>query len=296
MPTGNNYFIFALVNLGFFAQIALMMYYTSSTNVKDNWNEYRCNPAYWIYSDDMSADFSYCAQNSQVNMMGALMQPMSYMVSALSSFAESSSGDSNNARGMISNIRDFLSNIIPSIFGVFLNLIVEFQRMIIAIKDMIAKLIGVITTLMYMLDGFTKLLLAGAGTFGSTIKFMSCFHPDTKVKTKDGQIFAMKDLPLGAELEDGGKVFSVMKLDNNVNKDSFYKIKGGVNGETIYVTGHHFIYDSNLSKFVKVKDYPDAVIQSEVTSDWVSCLITSNQRISIGEHIFWDWEDDELTK
>jgi len=294
MPTGKNYFIFALVNLGFIAQIALMMYYTSATNIKDNWNEYRCNPSYWIYSDSVASDFNYCVQNSQVNMMGTLMQPMSYMISSLATFAESSNNDVNNARGMLSNVRDFLSNIIPNIFGLFLNLIVEFKKMISAIKDMFAKLIGVITTLMYMLDGLTKMLIAGAGVVGTALKFTTCFHPETKVKTKDGSVFAMKDLPLGAELTDGSKIISVMKLDNT-NKDVFYKINGGVNGEQIYVTGDHFIYDSVKNQFVKVKDYPNAVI-TDIKPEWVSCLITSNQRIPIGEHIFWDWEDDELTK
>ena len=28
----------------------------------------------------------------------------------------------------------------------------------------------------------------------------------------------------------------------------------------------------------------------------IPCIITTNRRIPIGKHIFWDWEDDELTK
>jgi hypothetical protein len=294
MPTGKNYLIFGLVNLGFIAQIALFMYYTSAAKVKANWNEYRCNPSYWMYSDSISDDFNYCVQDSQVNMMGTLMQPMTYMVSSLASFAEGATQDINNSRGMISNIRDFLADIIPNIFSVFINLIVEFQRMIIAIKDMFAKMVGMITTFMFMLDSLSKLMISGAGVFGAAMP-KSCFHPDTKVKTKSGDIFAMKDLPLGAELEDGGKVFSVMKIDNQ-NKDPYYKINGGINGETIYVTGHHFIYNKITDKFVKVMDHPDAVIESNNIPEWVSCLITTNQRIPIGQHTFWDWEDDELTK
>lgn len=296
MPTGNNYFIFALVNLGFIVQIALMMYYTSASDIKQNWNKYRCNPSYWIYSDDVGADFNYCVQNTQVNMMSTILQPMTYMISSLTSFAQSSSDSTNNARGALSNIRGFVSNIIPNIFGIFTAILVEVQKMVIAIKDMVEKMIGIITTFIFMLDGFTKLLSAGAGTFSSTIKFMSsCFHPDTKVKTKDGAIYSMKDLPLGVELEDGGKVFSVMKLDNP-NKSPFYKISGGVNGEPIFVTGDHFIYDKESNKFIKVKDYVNATIQPDYVANWVSCLITSNQKIPIGTHIFWDWEDDELTK
>ena len=74
----------------------------------------------------------------------------------------------------------------------------------------------------------------------------SCFHPETKVKTKSGEIYFMKDLPLGVELEDGGKVFSVMKIDNP-NKLPFYKIAGGINDDDILVTGDHFIYDNETN-------------------------------------------------
>lgn len=295
MPTGKNYLYFALVNLGFIAQIALLMYYTSSTNIQNNWNEYRCNPAYWIYSDDVSSDFNYCVQNSQINTMGALLQPMTYMVSSLATMAQSASETANNSRGMLSNIRGFVSNIVPNMFGVFTNLMVEIQKMFIAIKDMMSKTVGIITTCMFMFDGFIKLLTAGAGAFGASVKYATCFHPDTKVKIKNGDIFTMKDIPLGAELSDGGKVVSVMKLDN-ANKVPYYKIDGGVNDEPIYVTGDHFIYDNITQKFVKVKNYPKAVLQPEHIPEWVSCLITTTQRIPIGQYIFWDWEDDELTK
>ena len=76
----------------------------------------------------------------------------------------------------------------------------------------------------------------------------------------------------------------------------FYKIKGGVNGEFIYVTGSHFIYDKKQNKFIEVKNFSGSKIQYDIKSDWFSCLITTNRRIKIGKHIFWDWEDDELTK
>jgi hypothetical protein len=106
----------------------------------------------------------------------------------------------------------------------------------------------------------------------------------------------MKDLPLGVELEDGSKVFSVLKVDNP-NKLPLYKINHGVNNEPIYVTGEHFILDPESNKFIQVKDYKNAKLQlkTEIYSNWFSCIITTNRRIKINKHIFWDWEDDELT-
>jgi hypothetical protein len=203
-------------------------------------------------------------------------------------------------RKMISGIRGFTGNIDQNIFGIFLNLIIEFQKMIIAIKDMVGKLIGVVMTILYVLDGSIKTMnSAWDGPPGQLVKSIgSCFHPETKIKVKSGETYAMKDLPLGVELEDGGKVFAVLKVDN-VKKEPLYKIKD-INKkstnkmDTIYVTGNHFILDPTTNKFIKVKDYKDAELQTEVYSDWFSCLITTNRRIKIGKHIFWDWEDDEL--
>ena len=75
-----------------------------------------------------------------------------------------------------------------------------------------------------------------------------------------------------------------------------YKINNGVNNEPIYVTGEHFVFDEITNKFIQVKDSKKAELQDIVFSDWFSCLITTNRRIQIANHIFWDWEDDELTQ
>ena len=124
-------------------------------------------------------------------------------------------------------------------------------------------------------------------------RFGSCFNPETKIKLKNGEIYAMKDLPLGVELEDGSVVLSVMRI---LNKEYFYKIKGGVNNEFIYVTGSHFIYNKILDKFVQVKDFEGSIKEENMKCECVTSLITSTHRIPIGSNLFWDWEDDELTQ
>jgi hypothetical protein len=231
--------------------------------------------------------------------MGYLLQPITYLISNLTSFSGNLGTSLNSIREMISGIRGFTGNIVENIFGVFLNLIIEFQKMIISIKDMVGKLIGVVVTILYVLDGSIKTMNSTwNGPPGQMVKAIgSCFHPETKIKVKSGDIYLMKDLPLGVELEDGSKVFSVLKVDNP-DKLPLYKINNGINNEPIYVTGDHFILDPASNKFIQVKNYKDAKIQlkTEMYSNWFSCLITTNRRIKINKHIFWDWEDDELTK
>ena len=214
MPTLKNYFVFVLINLAFMAQITALIYFRSAIDIKENWPLYRCNPPYWVFSENISEDFTYCVQNTQINTMGYLLQPITYLVSNLTSFSSDLSSSLNSIRFMISGIRGFTGNIVQNVFGVFLNLIVEFQKMIISIKDTVGKLIGVVVTILYVLDGSIKTMNSTwKGPPGQLVKAIgSCFHPETKIKVKGGEVFAMKDLPLGVELEDGGKVFSVLKV------------------------------------------------------------------------------------
>jgi len=295
MPTMNNYLNLIYVNLGFIAQISVMMYFKSILEIKENWPIYRCNPSYWIFSENISEDFTYCVQNTQTNMMGSLLQPINYMISSLTGVGSQLNSNINGLRGVFGNTRQLFANNIESVFGVFLNIIVSFQKMIISIKDLVGKMVGIIVTIMYVLDGSIKTMKsAWAGPPGQVVKSIgSCFHPDTKIKLKNGEIYKMQDLPLGSELEDGAKVFSVLKIAN-FDKEPLYKIKGGIDGEDIYVTGKHFIKETR--EWIQVKDCSCAEVQEEIKSEWFSCLITTNRRIKIEEHIFWDWEDDELTK
>jgi hypothetical protein len=295
MPTMQNFSTFFLVNLAFMLQIIGIVYFRSLIEIKKNWPLYRCNPPYWFFSDNIAEDFTYCVQNSQINIMGYLLQPVTYLISNLIDISSEFNENINNIRFMISNIRGFFGGAIERITGMFSNIVIEFQKMLIKIKDMIGKLVGINLTILYVLDGSIKTMQsAWNGPPGIVIrKIGSCFHPETKIKTKDGQVFAMKDLPLGSELEGGSKVFSVLQIDNP-HKELLYKIKNGVNGNNIYVTGEHYIFDNSSNRFIQVKDSLDAEIQASVYSDWFSCLITTNGRIQIEEHIFWDWEDDVL--
>ena len=294
MPTMNNYLNLIYVNLGFLAQITVMMYFKSALEIKENWPLYRCNPPYWVFSENISEDFTYCVQNTQMNMMGYLLQPLNYMVSSLTSIGGQFAESINNIRKMFSSIRGFVSDIIQNVFGVFLNLIVEFQKIIISIKDMVGKMIGIVVTIMYVLDGSIKTMnSAWSGPPGQLVKAIgSCFHPHTEITLADGTYHKMENAPLGAELKDGGKIFAVLKIDNP-KKEPLYKIQG--KEQDIYVTGEHFILDKTNNKWIQVKDYKNAEIQKDFIPEYFSCIITTNRRIIIDDEIFWDWEDDELT-
>jgi len=171
-----------------------MMYFKSALEIKENWPIYRCNPPYWVFSENISEDFTYCVQNTQMNMMGFFLQPLNYMIDSLTSVSSGFNEAINNIRVMFSSIRSFVSEIIQNVFGVFLNLIVEFQKIIISIKDMVGKMVGIVVTIMYILDGSIKTMKsAWSGPPGQLVQAIgSCFDPKTKILAVVSKEFKQK--------------------------------------------------------------------------------------------------------
>lgn len=292
MPSGKNWVNFLYVNIAFAIYIAGVFYYSQLAEVKANWPLYRCNPMYMFLADNVEENFTYCVQSMQTNYMGYLLAPLTYITNVLGGQLGGFMNDIQNIRAMFNKIRTFFSSIIQSVFGVFLNLIIEFQRITIGIKDLIGKTIGIMVSLMYVMDGSVKTMNSTwNGPPGQLVRALGkCFHPNTKIKLKNGDIKNMKDIDLGDILDDGSIVESILKIDNKKNPIKFYSIPHGINGENILVTGSHLVFDKITNKFIKVENYRFAK-PTNIAYDWFSCLITDTHKIQIDKEIFWDWED-----
>lgn len=295
MPSGKNWVNFVYVNIAFAIYIAGVFYFNQLAEIKANWPLYRCNPMYMFLADDVEENFTYCIQNMQTSFMGYLLQPLTFITSSLTSMSSGFMGDIQNIRAMFNKIRTFISSIIQSIFGVFLNLIIEFQRITIGIKDLIGKTIGIMVSLMFVMDGSIKTMNSTwNGPPGQMVRALGkCFYPLTYIKLKNGEFKCMKDIDLGDILEDGSIVESVMKIDNKKEQIPFYSINTE-NGD-ILVTGSHLVFDKEKNSFIKVQDYKKAIL-TDIKFDWFSCLITDTHKIPIKDEIFWDWEDHFVKK
>lgn len=300
MPKGDDWIKFLYVTIAFIVQILLIFYVINLADIKKNWPKYRCNPMYMAFADNIEQNFVYCIQNSQSNYMGFILTPINYLLSTLGSFGGEIIQIEQSIRMVITNSRNFMAMIVKELFGVFLNLVIEIQRTMIEIKDMMAKVMGVVTTLLYLLDGSS--LTAQSmwnGPAGDATRIL-CFSPETKVKLANEKVVKMKDLNLGDILENGSRVDGILKLKNTGNEDYYVFKNKGVDKSDIYVTSRHMVYDNKNEKFVQVRDHPDSLKPfdksvedyEKMSNEWFSCLITNDHKIRLGEYEFWDWEDD----
>lgn len=290
-------FLVFIILLMFLAIFIFNTFSAGISNIKKNWPVYRCNPSVMPFASyfghEPVSNFTYCIQNMQTSYMGYLLEPVHYILNVIQNMIHSVMNDINWIRKKIENMVSNLLKVVSSIFGVFINILIQFQRIMIKIKDTIMKIIATVLTLVYVMEGGIKTGESTmAGPIGSALKFV-CFHPNTKVDMDDKTQKAMCDVDVDDVLKGGSKVLASLKLRGNENDpyNTFYKLYSDVLKDYIYVTGNHYIFDKEQNKFIKVKYHKHSIEEQSVTSKHLSCLVTSDHRIRIGEYEFWDWED-----
>jgi len=267
--------------------------------IKNNWVEYRCNPIIMpfasFFGHDTVKNFSQCIANVQSSTIiphkapleasqGVAMQNMMGLTTTFNKF-----------RKFNSNFRPAIAGGFSSVLGVFQNLIIELQRFAIGFKDLTMKILGIMTTVLYMTTGQSMLGSSIIkGPFMGAVKTVGdfCFHPSTPIKLSTGETIPMKELLLGDELEDGDIVNGILKLKGNKD-EPYYKLWSNKLNRYIWVTGSHKILNGGkdiFENYIEVKDYKLATETLKWDNE-LSCLITSTHRIKVGEHTFWDWED-----
>ena len=265
--------------------------------ILDDWPVYRCNPlvlpiAGWINKQNnetaaeaTSDNFQYCTQNITKSLFGYLSEGLESNISGIIGLSGNMLNSINSIYGVISQIRTFFTNIIDSVMGVFINIIIEFLKIFVGIRDLAGKIVGVILTFVYMLEGLGT---TGESLMNTWVGDIVCFHPDTIIQKIDGIKCKMSELSLGDKIDGNSTVLRIMKI-KNIPKERFYKFKNCINN--IFVTGSHLIYSDNNNGYIPVSEHTDAQPTNDII-DELCCLVTDNHIIKIGEYIFHDWEDD----
>lgn len=145
--------------------------------IAQNWATERCRPAYLPFAgyihnptSDKSnfeytgENFQYCVQNILVNITGTALQPIQYLLAALSGDHEMMSSALNSVRGMTATIRDNVTNFTQNVMQRLLSIIIPFQRIFIALIDTMNKTQGILATGLYTSLGtyYTLQSLMGA--------------------------------------------------------------------------------------------------------------------------------------
>lgn len=262
--------------------------------ISNDWPQQRCNPLFMPFAEDPVGNFTFCIQKAQREFMDDLLLPLNSSLNVFGKTINNTLDSVNSVRKFFDYLRTSILNVVSGIYGVFLNLIIEFQRSTIAVKDMVGKMMGVMVSLIYMVDGSVKTAESTwNGPPGKLIRGL-CFDKTTLLKMKLGNYVSIDNVKLGSILKDGSEVIGKLTL-NNRNDDGTFRnvfLRFPLKGEretSIYVTPLHFIKMAD-GKWDYVKNHPHAV-KTGYNTDVLHCLITNTRHIPIGDYIFHDWED-----
>ncbi len=272
--------------------------------INSNWNDLKCSPIGPLLQSigaapgDPSSTANKCQSNSFSNQFNSSMTDQFKATDKLNSAFGQVTGSLNKFRAIIATIRQQIyknmARIADMIFSIYVkigNIIMVINKNLVNIMMVFKHVINTGIAAAILLVAFMNLVRIPVN---GLIKFMKafCFCKNTLIKLKNDKEVKMKNLKLGDVLANGSVVHAVLKIAN-VNDEYFYKFRNKENNKFIYVTGSHYIYDENKSKYVMAKDHPDAKLSKKKDSEF-SCIVTSDHKIQIGNYTFWDYEDDLL--
>lgn len=126
-------------------------------NIENNWMKYRCNPGIIpvasFFGHNTQENFMYCIQNTQSGYMKYLMVPFNYILSLVGTVAGQLVKNIQDIREFINKLRERILRVIQDLFGVILNILIAFQKIIISMRDLMNKLVGIFTTILYLMTG-----------------------------------------------------------------------------------------------------------------------------------------------
>lgn len=109
-----------------------------------------------------------------------------------------------------------------------------------------------------------------------------CFDEKTLFQTQRG-VLPIKKLRIGDVLKNGSIIEGIFKLSST--DQNMYNLND------IIVSGTHKVMYQN--KMIDVSEHPQAVFVENYTKPIIYCLNTSNKRIYLKDHTFFDWDEIE---
>ena len=289
------------------------VFITMYDDINDNWGEYKCNPSVMPFAStfghDTSTNFFGCVQNTQSTFMNYMLTPINYGMESLADVGGKFQNSIQDVRSFIGEVRDKIVYIVEFIYGAFVNTVVEFQRLTISMRDLFNKIMGVIITFLYFVDGSIKALNSlWKGPVGGAIRTVGkfriprirfprlnpfCFSKEPMIPIIDTKtnntIYKPADkINIGDKVSNSNVIGTVLLLNNKTTP--MYSLK--TNNTNIICTETHKVYSGD--KLIPISMMDKAIKIENDKNDYVYNFIMDNGIINIDNYNYCDWNEITL--
>ena len=173
---GNSVFLFIFITIFVFVVFSYCKVMETKESIADDWINQRCKPQNMLFAgfitkpENTSAfqytsdNFQYCVQNILTNISGFALQPIQYMVGALTNILSAFSSSIQQTREVINKLRNNVKTFAEDLFSRILNVMIPMQKIFISLMDVFQKIQGTMTASLYTMLGtyYTLQALMGA--------------------------------------------------------------------------------------------------------------------------------------
>ena len=162
---GGSLLLFIFITLVIAIFISYCYIKINSQPVIDDWVNQRCKPyiipfaGFITHPEGVTAseytyqNFTYCTQNILSNIMGVMLEPITFVTKQLGTEINDLENALNSIRAMFDKVRTFFQNMTQDLMGRIMNIMVPLQQIIISFKDLIGKIQGTMTAGLFTLLG-----------------------------------------------------------------------------------------------------------------------------------------------
>lgn len=298
--------------------VGVILYANARQNfddVKKNWVQYRCHPAYMPFSsmfgDDTTANLSFCTNAFAKEIFGYATDPVYKLFEMFQGMIESFLGQINHFLTYLAGMDKFVFGFADTLFGKLFNTFSVFNSQIGSLRDVVARITSsayyaaftiqtiidfvisffsfimsmiksvviMLFALSFILALFYPIILAFVIPLGAMMGVSFCFHPDTVVSTNRGDI-QIKSVQTG-DILNGSKITGKF-IFNCHSSIELYTYNGTI------VSGRHIVLHDGVHKYVRDTG---ALRYTGERPSYLVCLNTEDNKIRIGNTVFSDYEE-----
>jgi hypothetical protein len=282
--------------LAFFVVLFAVILYAAienlgnSSEIKNNWSEYRCQPHMMpfagLFGYSINENFEFCLQQiiqeNTKGVTGPFAQGMMGFTGVLTNLMNSA----NSFRTMLATLVGGIIKIISEFKARMTSLMGRVKLTASRMKALMYRVYGTMFAVMYM--GMSA--QTGIANFGDTFifKFIDtfCFPPEQEVILESGERMPISDVIVNDILQGGHRVETTYMFA----ADGQDMVTLG----NVQVSSNHFVKYSN--KWIMAKNHPDAI----PIGSWsggplrpLICLTTHDHILPIDNYIFADYDETD---
>jgi hypothetical protein len=259
--------------------------------VKNNWGEYRCQMEIMLFASmfghDTMENLQFCLGAGFNARAAVSVSPFYGILAGFTTTLMTLLSSINSVRMVFANLVGSISQVFGEFSSRVQALMYRIQATAIRIKFLMSRVFGTMYSIVYMgMSGIKATQNFSRTPMFKFIEWMACFPPETPLAVKGKGMVEMKDVQIGDTLENGPRVTGTVRILGDGQQM--------VDIKDCSVSASHYIYEDErwiLSMYSKRATKGE--IWDGGAARPLTCLVTSNHRLPIGDLLFSDYHETE---